>query len=144
MRTFVFYILILIAVTASGQCEYAVDDSIVELIGVPEVMPEPVGGFENYLVWLSENNRLLDSSDTLTARDRVFIEVTIDTSGAMIDKLILRGIGNPYDIEACRLVSECPIKWKPGSNRGRKVRYPILIPIFFSEKPLEDLKNYVP
>jgi hypothetical protein len=137
MKSIIPFILLIISAEALSQCEYAVDDSIVELIGVPDVMPVPEGGLDNYLAWLNTNNRLFESSDTLTARDRVFIEVMVDTTGALVNKLILKGIGIPYDTEACRLVSECPINWLPGSNRGRKIKYPVLIPILFSGKPLE-------
>ena len=100
-----------------------------------ETMPAPLGGPDAFKTWINENNQLLNSSDTIDENDKVFVQFTVDTTGDITNVVIVRGFAPAYDKEAHRLVSTCPIQWKPALSKGKKVAVPFTMPIHFVDEP---------
>ena len=96
-----------------------------------EKAPEVEGGIELFTNWIAENNKLMGCSDTLRWEHFVAVKFMIDTTGSMVDVGVIKGIGMPYDNEAYRLISECPLKWKPGSTKEKYLSVRYTIPIRF-------------
>ena len=61
---------------------------------------------------------------------RVFISFVIEKDGSISNVQVLRGIGGGCDEEAVRVVQSLP-KFKPGKQRGLRVRVAYTIPIVF-------------
>ena len=102
-----------------------------------ETMPAPVGGPDAFKTWIIENNRLLNASDTIDENDKVYVQFTVDTTGDITDVVIVRGFAPIYDKEAHRLVSTCPVKWKPAVSKGKKIAVPFTMPIYFVDEPTQ-------
>lgn len=89
---------------------------------------EPIGGPEIMQRWILDhfNRDLIISADTIdcssSRNGRVFVQFIIDEQGRLIEPQIVYGIGEPYDSEALRLMSEMPIKWIPGTKDGVNIR----------------------
>ena len=48
--------------------------------------------------------------------------------------MVWRGIGAPFDNEAQRLLKEIPLKWKPGTVRGKDVNVVTYYTVSFLKK----------
>jgi len=90
--------------------------------------PEPIGGQEGMQRWIFQNvNReLLNRTDTLKCDSfrggKVFVRYTINENGKLIQPKIEYGLGEPYDSEALRLITEMKINWIPGKKDGQNAR----------------------
>lgn len=62
---------------------------------------------------------------------RVTLQFTIDTTGAVTNIKVLRGVDSSVDKEAVRVISMSP-KWEPGIQRGKKVRVRYTFPVIFA------------
>jgi hypothetical protein len=90
------------------------------------------GGLDSLIDWIDNNNTLMNKSDTLTRKQFVAVQVWVDTTGNPFDIGIIRGMGKPYDQEAYRLITECPIRWTPGELRKKKITMRLVIPVYFT------------
>jgi TonB family protein len=135
MKRFVFAVIVfLLPVTVChGQPDKEAAVSI-------EEMPVPEGGIEAFKSWINNNNRYKQISDTVTEKDKVYVQFTVDTDGSLTDIVIVRGYAPMYDKEAHRLVSSCPIKWIPAKHKGKNVATVFTMPVSFTEKTSESIK----
>ncbi len=60
----------------------------------------------------------------------VYCQFTIDSTGAISDAKILRGLYSSIDAEAIRIIKMMP-KWMPGKQSGKKVKVLYTMPIIF-------------
>lgn len=137
MKTFLLSIFLVLTIVSYGQ----VDSSIYAPVNNEEEMgwifdkgPEPIGGFDSFINWIDNNNKLMNTSDTLTRKQFVVVQFWVDTTGNLIDIGVIRGMGKLYDQEAYRLIFECPILWTPGELRKKKIIMRMNIPVHFFEK----------
>ena len=56
----------------------------------------------------------------------------IDTVGAVTNVKVVSGIGGGCDEEAIRVIKNIPEKFIPAVQKGRPVKYTMMIPIYFS------------
>ena len=63
----------------------------------------------------------------------VVIRVTIEPDGTISNTKILRSLGEPYDIEAIRLIREGPA-WRPAVKNGTPVRDKVRVKVSFDGK----------
>lgn len=112
-------------------------ENTVEYIFVEEDTPSPVGGMEAIYSWVSKNvnKKLLTKIDTFDSSSsqggKVYIGFVIDEQGNLKNPEILKGIGDPYDSEALRLIKEMKVKWLPASKDGQKIAVNMITPISF-------------
>jgi predicted ester cyclase len=103
-------------------------------------MPVPEGGIDAFKSWINENNRFKIITDTVTESDRVYVQFTVDTSGSPKEIVIVRGYEPAYDKEAYRLITSCPVKWKPAMKEGKKVAVKFTMPIPYMHTTAESIK----
>lgn len=87
-------------------------------------IPEPSfpGGGDSLLAFIRQNLKwpITDGCDQGT----IYVTFTIDTLGVIKDPIILKGICQPYDNEALRIVSIMP-KWNPAIEIINCKRQPV-------------------
>lgn len=95
----------------------------------PDTPPEFKGGMPALGQFLSQNIRYPAG---LKVQGRVVVNFVIGTEGNVEDVRVLSGIAANADKEAMRVVKATQGKWKPGIQRGRKVRVRYTLPINFA------------
>lgn len=125
MKKFLSALLFLLAF--NHYCNAQENDSIkfYEIVDTPA---EPIGGREAIYNWIGANMNfeLIKSADSIDCdyniKNKVFISYIVDEQGNLFQPEVLRGLGEPYDSEALRLISEMPIKWTVALKDGQKVK----------------------
>jgi len=97
----------------------------------PEVMPEPVGGFDNMYAFLTANLQYPENARVHGISGQVVIDFVVEKDGSISNVGVKLGVFPPLDQEAVRVVKMMP-KWKPGKQNGKNVRCYFQIPIRFS------------
>ncbi|PWJ42690.1 TonB family protein [Sediminitomix flava] len=110
-----------------SEDEEVVDDifEIVEAVAAPE------GGMSNFLGSISKSISYPYAAKMMEIEGKVYVQFVVSKSGKLEDIKVVRGIGVGCDEEAIRAISNSTVKWKPATQRGRKVRQRIIIPINF-------------
>lgn len=101
--------------------------------------PRYPGGDMSYASFLM-NNLVYPETDSAIA-GHVYVYITIDTDGHILNPRIEKSLGEAFDNEALRLVSLMP-PWEPArDSEGRPVAVSSSIPItFFAPKPKSEKK----
>ncbi|MBF8964516.1 TonB family protein [Pontibacter sp. FD36] len=92
----------------------------------PVVAAKPAAGHKAYRQYLAENLRY--TSDM--PKGRVVVRATVTTSGTLENLEIVRGLCEPCDNEAMRLVAQGP-KWQPATQDGHKIEQRVRIVVRF-------------
>jgi protein TonB len=85
-----------------------------------EVMPLPEGGYEGFYKLLSKKMKYPSKAQRNHTQGKVYVEFTVDRSGAVSNMKILKGLGDGCDEEAMRVLAL--VKWSPGKQRGVPVK----------------------
>jgi protein TonB len=109
---------------ASGE-----DKSIHDTFGL-EFMPEPIGGTNAWIKFLSKNLRFPAQAQEAGKGGRVFVSFVIEKDGRLSDFSIEKGAGYGMDEEALRVLKLAK-PWKPGMQNGQPVRVRYVIPLNF-------------
>lgn len=96
-----------------------------EVFMVVEAMPEIIGG----LASIQEEIKYPATAQEAGIEGRVLIQFIVDTSGSVMNPIVLRGIGGGCDEEAIRALKE--MKFKPGRQGGEVVPVKMTLPITF-------------
>ncbi|MET4104847.1 energy transducer TonB [Hymenobacter sp. UYP22] len=64
---------------------------------------------------------------------RVFMGFTIQANGQVTNVVLMKGIGNPYDNEALRVVRQMP-RWKPAYRQGQACPIQFTVPVKFERQ----------
>ncbi len=102
-----------------------------QVFTVVETMPEFPGGEKAFYKFLSDNIKYPEKAKKDGIQGRVFVNFIVESDGSVTNVKILRGVSSELDNEAIRVVKMMP-KWKPGVQRGEKVRVTYNIPIKFT------------
>ncbi len=97
-----------------------------------EQQAEFSGGLPGLGQFLSTNLRYPSSAQKANAQGRVFVSFTVCTDGTLCDYDVLKSIHPDLDQEALRVVKRMSGRWKPGVQRGEKVRVKYNLPINFT------------
>jgi TonB family protein len=98
----------------------------------PQQQPEFKGGMPGLGQFLSRNLRYPVEAQRARVQGRVFVSFVVCTDGTLCDYEVLKGLDPSIDQEAVRVVKAMSGYWKPGSQRGKKVRVKYNLPINFS------------
>lgn len=98
-----------------------------EIFTTVEQNPEFIGGVSKMYQYLATNIRIPANSKN---GGKVFLKFVVEKDGSIGKIELLKGIGNEFDEEATRLISEMP-KWNAGKQNGRPVRVYYTLPILF-------------
>jgi protein TonB len=88
----------------------------------PDKAAHPEEGHELYFGWISNhmNQKLVSNDEKL--KKQVFVSFVVDEHGQLSNVKVEKGVGNPYDREAIRLIRKHPYKWIPGQCRDKYVK----------------------
>jgi periplasmic protein TonB len=97
----------------------------------PEKAPYSEQGLELYMAWISNhmNPKLRGYGQE---KPRVFVGFVVNENGRISDFEVIKGLGDPYDKEAIKLIKNHPHKWIPGECGSRKVKTRIVLPVRFN------------
>ena len=111
--------------------EGAVTIEIDSVFVIVEDAPEFPGGIKAMYEFLGDNIKYPQASVDVGSEGKAYVNFTIEKNGKITDVKIL---GGNADIncqnEAKRVVNKMP-KWKPGKQRGKRVRVSYTLPVNF-------------
>jgi protein TonB len=96
----------------------------------PEVLPEPIGGFETLYGTLKSNLTYPKIPLENHIHGTVFVQFVVERDGSITEVSVISGVHPDLDKEAVRVVNLMP-KWTPGQIKGKVVRSYHSIPIRF-------------
>lgn len=99
---------------------------------VPEQQPEFAGGMAGLGQFLQQTLRYPPDAQRAGAQGRVFISFVVCTDGTLCDYEVIKSVHPDLDREALHVVEAMSGRWKPGVQRGRKVRVKYNLPINFA------------
>ncbi|NEU68952.1 TonB family protein [Spirosoma agri] len=94
--------------------------------------PEFPGGMSGLGQFLSQNLRYPVNAHKAGAQGKVFVSFVVCTDGTLCDYEVLNDVHPELDQEAIRVVQKMSGHWKPGVQRGQKVRVKYNLPINFT------------
>ena len=102
-----------------------------------EIDPAFIGGTEEMYQFINQNIYYTKSCQQESARNQVWVQFIVDTTGFIINSKIMKDTGSGCNDEALRVVNlmnEDGPRWSPGEHDGRKVRMWVNLPIMFNVK----------
>ena len=104
-----------------------------EIFSIVENEPEYPGGDEALYKFISKNIVYPKSAREKGIQGTVLVEFVVEKDGKLSNIKVIRSADPALDAEAVRVISKMP-KWKPGTQRGKKVRSTFRLPINFQLK----------
>ena len=115
------------ASASSAPVKASVSD---EVFVVVEKQPEFPGGQEAMMKYLSDNIKYPMVAQENGIQGRVIVNFVVEKDGGLSDVQVVRGQDAALDKEAVRVIEAMP-KWKPGVQRGERVRVRYTLPVVF-------------
>lgn len=94
---------------------------------MPDFQGKKVAGFRQYIADHLEYPEIAEKNGI---SGKVFIRFIIEKDGSLTHAEVVKGVNPALDAEALRVIKSSP-KWKPGKQRGQKVRVAFTFPISF-------------
>ena len=104
-----------------------------QVFDVVEKMPEYPGGQAALFEYLQKNVKYPADAEKKKVEGRVLVTFVVNTDGSITDIEVVRKTFPSLDAEAVRVISGMP-RWKPGEQRGQKVRVKYTVPLTFRLK----------
>lgn len=99
---------------------------------VRDQQPEFVGGLPGLGQFLMQNLRYPIDAQRARAQGKVLVSFVVCTDGTLCDYEVVKRVNPSLDQEAVRVVKAMSGQWKPGVQRGRKVRVKYSLPVNFT------------
>ena len=96
-----------------------------------EKQPQYPGGDEARIDFLRKNIKYPAEAKKRGIEGKVFVTFIIQTTGAVTDVEVTKGIGGGCDEESVRVIKMMP-NWKPGESKGKPVAVKVTLPIKFA------------
>ena len=103
------------------------------IFSVVENEPEYPGGEDAMYKFLTKNLQYPKTAIEKNIEGIVIVEFVVEKDGKLSNIKVIRSVSPELDSEAVRVISKMP-KWKPGTQRGKKVRSTFRLPINFQMK----------
>lgn len=97
---------------------------------IVENMPEFPGGTLELRKYINQHVVYPEIAKENGIQGRVFVQFVVNKKGEVEQVKIVRGVDPSLDKESLRVIKNLP-KWKPGEQRGKKVRVSFTVPINF-------------
>jgi len=97
-----------------------------------QVQPEFPGGIAAFLKYVTNNFRIPEVDQDMTAR--IIVQFVVEKDGSLTGIKILRDPGYGLGKEAERVLKSVKTKWKPGIQNGKEVRASYNLPITINVK----------
>ena len=104
-----------------------------QVFDVVEKMPEYPGGQAALFEYLQKNVKYPADAEKKKVEGRVLVTFVVNTDGSITDIEVVRKTFPSLDAEAVRVISGMP-RWKPGEQKGQKVRVKYTVPLNFRLK----------
>jgi TonB family protein len=117
--------------TKQANLPEQVSEKIDEVFTQVEVMPEPAGGLQAFMLHIANTIRYPEGAKAAGESGKVFVEFVVGADGKISNVKALQGIGYGCDEEAVRAVSASP-DWKPGTVNGEPVAVRLVLPVTFA------------
>ena len=104
-----------------------------QVFDVVEKMPEYPGGQAALFEYLQKNVKYPADAEKKKEEGRVLVTFVVNTDGSITDIEVVRKTFPSLDAEAVRVISGMP-RWKPGEQKGQKVRVKYTVPLTFRLK----------
>lgn len=104
-----------------------------QVFDVVEKMPEYPGGQAALFEYLQNNVKYPADAEKKKVEGRVLVTFVVNTDGSITDIEVVRKTFPSLDAEAVRVISGMP-RWKPGEQKGQKVRVKYTVPLTFRLK----------
>ena len=102
-----------------------------EVFFIVEDMPSFQGkGQEGFRTWIGKNLRYPEIAAENGISGKVYVQFAVNSTGKVVDAVVVRGVDPALDKEATRVVMSSP-KWAPGKQRGKSVTVQFTFPINF-------------
>ena len=121
---------VLCLMTANAQ-KTVVSQSSQNVYDQVEQMPEFPGGMPAMIEYLQTNMKYPEDAVKQKVGGRVMVMFVVETDGTISNVRVARNVFPSLDAEAVRVVKAMP-KWKPGKEKGRRVRVNYTLPVVFS------------
>ena len=135
MKRFFTCLTLLLATSVAFSSNYspAPQDSTVKKTGMiydyPEIMPQFPGGPDALDAFVKKNLKTPAAAKE-NERGKVYVQFIVEKDGSIDEVEIRMGRHKILNDEAIRVVKKMP-NWKPGSNKGKKVRVRYTLPMTF-------------
>ncbi len=101
-----------------------------EVYETVEQKPEFPGGNTELIKFMQENVKYPREAIENNIQGRVVVQFVVEQDGSISNPVVSKSVNSLLDKEAVRVVSIMP-KWKPGEQRGEKVRVRYTLPVTF-------------
>lgn len=95
-----------------------------------EGIPQFPGGLQELLKFLDKNLKYPPKAKENKIEGKVFVEITVDTNGKILNPKIIKSDNPLFNEEAIRLIKSMP-KWIPGKRKGVPIKQRLTFPISF-------------
>ncbi len=97
---------------------------------VVEDLPQPPGGYLEFMKWLTRNLRYPVAAEERKLQGKVVAEFIVNKDGSVTDINIIHSLNSFCDREALRVLRMMP-RWTPGIQNDQPCRTKVCIPIVF-------------
>lgn len=97
---------------------------------VVEDLPQPPGGYMEFMKWLTRNLRYPVAAEERKLQGKVVAEFIVNKDGSVTDINIIQSLNSFCDREALRVLRMMP-RWTPGIQNDQPCRTKVCIPIVF-------------
>jgi TonB family protein len=113
-----------------------------DVFAVVEDMPEFVEGrgMEAFRDWIAQNMVYPQEAIQKGISGKVYVTFVVDENGNVIRPKVVRGVDPILDNAAFELIKSSPKWFKPGSQRGIKVKVAYTFPLKYELKPKQENK----
>ena len=138
-KVFFIAIMALVCLQAQAQKEAPVEKKK-DVFTIVEQMPEFPGGPAALLQYLNKHIKYPETAQEEALEGKVYVKFVVNEDGTISDAKVQKPVGNGFDEEALRVVSEMPA-WKPGKQNGRAVNVYFQLPVVFKIAVEEEEKE---
>ena len=112
--------------------EQAVEEKDDEVLSfrVVEDLPQPPGGYLEFMKWLTRNLKYPTAAQQRKQQGKVLAEFIVNKDGSVTDVGIVKSLCKECDEEALRVLRMMP-RWTPGVQNDKPCRTKVCIPIVF-------------
>lgn len=101
------------------------------IVDIPQIEAEYMTGLLEMKKFVVSQTNYPEDAREIGVQGKVYVEFVVEKDGSITNVKVLRKIYPSLDREAKRVVKNFP-KWKPGEDRGEKVRTRVRLPITFT------------
>ena len=128
MKKLIVLVALSVLCSTSAMAQTVVEDDAIFVVA--ENAPEFPGGEDSLYAYIARNIVYPEAAKKEKIEGRVFVTFIVEKDGQVSSVKLLRDIGGGCGEEAIRVVKSMP-KWKPGTQRGKPVRFQFNMPVSF-------------